>query len=310
MSEYSEEEKREWNEAWLEWYNTCMLDKCTDEHIVILCRPINKIYKKVMDYAKEKGRYPLEPELTEYENYGHPDSPYFREAFHILEYDYLKLYKKERQIFKENIYLKSGGDPTKFYCYFKHKNTFSRFLKQKYISQSSYDGDEGESPDLERSYASAKKKQIEFNDLAHTFFFGDKYFANKTDAKVLELTSDRERAALYCRKRNVAMCAVAKEVGMGKTCFTQLGNDIITHRIPDYECENELSEQEKTTFDNCLDTVLDEWADGSELGRWIMQNFSGRKKMHYSPQRSASSDESEHKSIAHNEQRSEKGDQL
>lgn len=316
MSKYSEEETKEWIEAWRDWYDTCMLNKITDEHhIAVLCRAINKLFKDVMDKAKAAGRPPLDPVIADYENYMNPDKPYFRVPFLIFEHEYLELKKKEeRKAFKRRKYLESGGKPEVFYSYCK--KVYPYFVQKRYVSQSLFDNTDDSSDDdditnnpgdldLPKEYL-----QLEINDImecVHDFF--EKHLGEKSGGKIIELTSEIEQAALFCKVRNISMNTeeLLGKVKMGKSQFIQLGKDIKEKRMPEYWKENKFTEKEEARFMYLLEDVLDEWTKTSEIGKWIDRSFprtARGKKRHYSATPSVSSNKPEQKpSTPHNEQR-------
>lgn len=143
-------------DAWIEWYEKCALDLCSDEHIRQLCRCSNSIYHKIVGdrpflepyvyVPKEKEKiHPLDDKEREIKN-ELIWNPAFLQTFHIMERECIPLIKvvtvndrgeevtvfkekEERQQFKKRVF-DNAGEPGKVTRYLL-EITFRNYARKR-----------------------------------------------------------------------------------------------------------------------------------------------------------------------------------
>ena len=263
-------------EAWLDWRETCALDKCSPEHISDLCAVSNSMFRRALA-RMETGTVSIE----RFSSLRH-DEPVsdvarknaLRHTFHLMETELLPAgEKEERQQYKDRIFerAKNAGSVTGYFL----RDFFRSFVRKKENrSYSRPELPEDTSPEAEEN------QQVELN--RQNGQLQGQPTPDMIDNELLHIARDfwstldeKERAALYAYHYHMTMsdARLLQKVGIGKSVFSAIPLQKIKELVKLAREKYKISDREECSLCiNSLTQCYNEWEVESELGRWIVEH--------------------------------------
>ena len=275
-------------DAWLEWYDTCLLDKCSPEHISQLCRASNESYRKAL--TKLPPNIIFIEQLAQSQDASDPD---FRQTFHIMETYLIPVEQPARKNKKTAIFKRAGDTPGNVTGYLlrdffkslvlgKHKG-FGKNIVHSYVDPST-------SVTQEEDKSNENWHELcDQQEMADRFGNDDQRIPSRQldDSTILQIAhafwnnlSERERAALYSRNKNCCMSdpTLLARVGCEKSVFSALPLRLLKEYIEDAQKYGFGKEDVHDLVFIGLYDCYAEWEQTSELGKWFLENMIMPKK--------------------------------
>lgn len=288
--------RKDLTNAWAEWHETCELDKCSEENIHDLCVRSNKQFDNAVEKLKSyhsSGTLLQRPEecKSDREN----ENKYaMRYTFHLMESECLPSGpKEERQQFKDRIFAgaKNVGDVTGYFL----RDFFRSLVKKKenkmiLAEEINFETEEeGKEISFEEAFQQVVEKKIDLEKVDIPSYlsksnydsgeFLDQKLALNFAKEIWDSCNEVEQTALYAFINKVTMSApeLLKRVKLGKSSFSEMPKKIIDRvnkclieKIHDDDDRIDFLRKVLKGFEYCFK----EWEENSEMGQWIVQNFS------------------------------------
>lgn len=266
------------SQAWLEWYETCELDKCSEQNIADLCYVSNHMFQKALKKIPSTQYSLLQlPSKTKSDPYA------YRYAFHLMEaelfYSSCKT-KADRQRRKGKIFenAKMPGNVTGYLL----KSFFRSHVKTKAnIADAKPECFwEKHNNDKEDAMVNDRLKHLPWQP--HILTPEEEFFKKEIceySKKYWEQLNEEEKAALYAVMNNITMSSpeLLHKIGLRKTTFSELPVKLLL-KVKD-ELKAKLANIDMTReymeiFLLELKAHFQDWVAKSELGQWICEHFA------------------------------------
>ena len=268
-------------EAWLDWRETCELDKCSPEHINQLCVVSNSMFRRAVQKLPEgtaciEQLSSLLPDTDEQISEIQERNA-FRHTFRLMECELLPAGEKtERQQYKDRIFnrAQSPGYVTGYFLraffrsYVKKKENFSYRL-----------------PELPEGSSVEAAENQQHNAMKENGDLPEQKSPDNIENELLPIARDfwstldeKQRAALYAYHYHMTLSdsLLLEKVGGGKSVFSAIPAQQIKRLVAFAKEKYNITER-SDFYRLCTDAIqvcYDEWENESELGRWIVEHSS------------------------------------
>lgn len=265
-------------DAWLEWRETCELDKCAPEHINQLCVVSNSMFRRAIRKLPEgtaciEQLSSLLPDTDEQISEIQERNA-FRHTFRLMECELLPAGEKtERQQFKDRIFnrAQSPGYVTGYFL----RAFFRSYVKKK--ENLSYC-----LPELPEDSSVEAAENQQHNAMKDNGDLPEQKSPDQIEGELLPVVkefwsglTERQRAALYTYHYHMTMSneRLLKKVGCCKTVFSDIPKQKLEELMT--LAQNKYRITERSDISQLIADLQDcynEWEKESELGRWILEH--------------------------------------
>lgn len=266
-------------EAWKNWHDTCLLDRCTEKYRSQLINASQQYFKYALSKLSKEKRC-IEQLDVKYEPEEGASQEYILKQrscyFYLIESELFRGPENERRAKKKRIFEKAGnaGRVTGYLF----KSYFRSYVKRK--DNISYINPVEENSELDSEFVdSVNSKAVERGPWGAAQSAPDDIAAdsawNEVARKYWAGLSERDRAALYAYNHNCTMSSpkLLEKVNCGKSVFSSLPQKLVPEYYQFAVQGYQAGEENISELFKALGICYEEWEKTSELGKWFVDNM-------------------------------------
>ena len=277
--------------AWCEWHEKCLLDRCSQKNRKELASASECFFRKALSKLPQNVRCIentrwLAPDKEEKDKSndkkkkGKSDEEYILRQksyyFYLMESELLPGDEDERRKYKKRVF-ENAGEPGKVTGYF-FRSFFRSFVKQK--KNRSYicpidENSELNSDEIDKAKTLANQDSALIQKKATPDGVVEANFWVNVAHEFWKPLSEREKAALFAFNHRCPLSSpeLLKRVNCGKSVFSQLPGTLIKKYYDMAAAKYNTDYSDIRNMIEALQVCYEEWEKTSELGQWFAENM-------------------------------------